>query len=157
TKDGRSSPGTAGPPPAVLGKDRGGSSQSHWPGFARPADLLGRRPISTRRAARHAHLNEDFDQPLAPVATLIAARSWRAKPATGKSATPSTKIRSLIAFLTRRGRILWYSGELYQFCATAMLANSIRTTETGHAPSRTRTSPCASHFPPYGLTVRSTC
>lgn len=61
-----------------------------------------------------------------------------------------------MALLTRSGRIFWYSGDSYQFRASAMPGNSSRTARPGQAPSTTCTSPCASHLPPYAVTVSST-
>src|SRR5262249_23500525 len=87
-------------------------------------------------------------------AAAMAARMFWAKDATLKpGSTLSTRIRSLMEFRTRSGRIAWYSGEWYQSSAWLIEGNSMRTTAPGHAPSTTFTSPCASHAPPYGLTV----
>jgi len=57
-------------------------------------------------------------------AAATAARTCWANPATVKSgARLSIRMMSEIALFVRRGRIAWYSGELYQFSASAGALN----------------------------------
>src|SRR5215468_7502396 len=123
----------------------------------------GERPSYFGMGSRMGHpaadeSGEPFDQVRHAGVATIASRSCSASPATVKpGGTRSTRIRSLIEFFVRRGKIFWYSSDRYHLSAWAMLGNSIRTAEPGHVPSTTFTSPIASHLPPYVCVVASTC